>query len=773
MKKLILIFLIFFAFDSLGQTIQENMDWMEKYWFYRNRLKNEFIYYTNFSPIAGSHQVIENRANYPSPYDAFDYIRLGDATQNLGYYIGLLALEYKLLNINGQDKQGTLTELNLALDAFERLDFNAETCFGGSQGVVNGFFLRDDMPSDENLKNYFNVENIYSGYAACCNKTDGNVISQDQVIGLFFGFTLVNRFVDDAATKVRVKSITSDILDAMQTYYSNWPPLFPDVTVWEIRNPVTGEIVPLGGNWAELYTFSRSFAIVGGNITNQNENKFYSDAVLTNTAWKLAQNSILFFINNQTLEIPIIIALPALGIPPTYIKTIEITGEPFNANLIAKMSTLSNEWGSGKDNLYEWLVDFNNDTKGKFGMPSDIGVFPHLPLIANILWGHGNTNLIDPSFYENRLFNTAPPCGARHYTGDFGPEDWTDPPWHTLSIFSPYHNLGLDNFDGDYTMIDYMIMYNAYFLTYVNTEMPTYINDTDTYPYVTFEIEWDINGYPDTIWHYTYTCNSKKYLIASRQIDSKSIVNNDGGLVYTSGKKIILLPGFSVKQGGCFKAQINPEIYQDFFYHQTNVDPCNGGTFEPLIANNIDVKINDEKIQTSLAYEENIQEEIDNINNESIDFNINSDNINNGNNSSFSISPNPSKGKFKITIPENEVLEQIIVTDYMGLVIISYSNLSPFNNEFDLSTNKNGLYYVKIKTNKSFHSFSLYKIKYLPLYSSIITSIARGKSARSSLKILFKNYKIFKENEKLSEIHSNLFVSIIWNQVHRLRPSKL
>jgi len=47
----------------------------------------------------------------------------------------------------------------------------------------------------------------------------------------------------------------------------------------------------------------------------------------------------------------------------------------------------------------------------------------------------------------------------------------------------------------------------------------------------------------------------------------------------------------------------------------------------------------------------------------------------------------------------------------MGLVIISYSNLSPFNNEFDLSTNKNGLYYVKIKTNKSFHSFSLYKTK--------------------------------------------------------------
>jgi len=81
----------------------------------------------------------------------------------MGFYIGMLATEYKLLKDNGQllSAYETLNELNLALDALIRMDkceddipwyYNYET--------MDGFFIREDIPSimTPEMEDYFNQD---------------------------------------------------------------------------------------------------------------------------------------------------------------------------------------------------------------------------------------------------------------------------------------------------------------------------------------------------------------------------------------------------------------------------------------------------------------------------------------------------------------------------------------------------------------------------------------------------------------------------------------
>ena len=86
-----------------------------------------------------------------------------------GYYIGLLATEYKLLKDNGQNADAitTLQELNLALDALNRMDY----CEGDAPwnnfwftSRYDGFFIRDDYPSilSQPMTEYLNV-NLANG----------------------------------------------------------------------------------------------------------------------------------------------------------------------------------------------------------------------------------------------------------------------------------------------------------------------------------------------------------------------------------------------------------------------------------------------------------------------------------------------------------------------------------------------------------------------------------------------------------------------------------
>ena len=140
---------------------------LQKYWFYRYRLINDFM-------MMGT----EEGMSIPCQARRWDHgafhnhsLDFTDATIQLGHYIQVLATEHAQLNSNGLSTHRSDDELSLAINAFNRIDIWAEAyCYDldnsigsypGYPGTVaspiippmpsagstlNGFFIRDDVP---------------------------------------------------------------------------------------------------------------------------------------------------------------------------------------------------------------------------------------------------------------------------------------------------------------------------------------------------------------------------------------------------------------------------------------------------------------------------------------------------------------------------------------------------------------------------------------------------------------------------------------------------
>ncbi len=140
---------------SFAQSTNPNMHgWHAKYWFYRWRLRNDFMV---MGEGPGQSLVAESRNLTRGAF-----IKWADATIMHGYYLTMLALEHKILQDKGRwaDLKNNERELYFAIKAFERLDYVSETFYsseGNDQDVfrtgdspllpdVNGYFFRDDVP---------------------------------------------------------------------------------------------------------------------------------------------------------------------------------------------------------------------------------------------------------------------------------------------------------------------------------------------------------------------------------------------------------------------------------------------------------------------------------------------------------------------------------------------------------------------------------------------------------------------------------------------------
>ncbi|MEO7093830.1 MAG: hypothetical protein ABI175_11310, partial [Polyangiales bacterium] len=96
----------------------------------------------------------------PERNDTTHWMKWGDGTIALGFYLGVLATEHYMLSNPGKfpgadggdatQLDRTRTELYSALFALERLDRSADAAFEapcGTSPALNGFFLRDDVPA--------------------------------------------------------------------------------------------------------------------------------------------------------------------------------------------------------------------------------------------------------------------------------------------------------------------------------------------------------------------------------------------------------------------------------------------------------------------------------------------------------------------------------------------------------------------------------------------------------------------------------------------------
>ena len=235
MKPVFLISILFTNsfINCFSQTDAINKSSHEKYWYYRKRLLNEFVVAgedclffnikneTGISGIEWDNRERIGGCGLSVPAKCKEYkwktadsmmvneLVYADAPGVLGWYIGVLATELKLLYIHNQPYQNTQRELYFALKAYERLDKAAEKLIYGTDGSLNGFFLRDDVDrnltdnfkylgdiySSDLIKSYTETQNFENKAGDVIqNESDPNVfMTQDQLGGLFLGFALVKK----------------------------------------------------------------------------------------------------------------------------------------------------------------------------------------------------------------------------------------------------------------------------------------------------------------------------------------------------------------------------------------------------------------------------------------------------------------------------------------------------------------------------------------------------------------------------------------------------
>jgi len=219
MKKLILVLFLLGANGwSVAQTQNMSGD-LTKYWYYRWRLRNDFMVMGN-GP--GESLIAEQRNTGRK-----DLVKWADASLMQGYYLSMLAIEHKILEDLGrfEDLLNNERELYFALKAFERLDYWTETIYSDEQpnnnnvgrrtgdmtqrGDINGYFYRDDVPPDffANLphlsvptqfySNYFSMNSLRTGIRYHTNSL-GNTVFSHHAEGDFenhyvqFGATVAN-----------------------------------------------------------------------------------------------------------------------------------------------------------------------------------------------------------------------------------------------------------------------------------------------------------------------------------------------------------------------------------------------------------------------------------------------------------------------------------------------------------------------------------------------------------------------------------------------------
>lgn len=272
MKKLsIVIFLILLQYLAAAQTMPNRAYINQsKYWFYRNRLINEFC---KVGPNQGESIPFQS-INYKEDFAGTPngvYGQTGDGgVQKLGHYIAVLASEIKLLKMSNQNRDKTIEELFYALYAAKRLDETAETfnfcydatnlnfhsdvlndynsytnCSGGSPNW-NGFMLRDDKnpkagsPILKHFNNMTGMTNLTCGFglniAPFAVETLGpttpwastfNDVSHDQLGNLLLGLRLVQALLDGtenytfSGTTYNIKTFSTQIATKIMDYMGN------------------------------------------------------------------------------------------------------------------------------------------------------------------------------------------------------------------------------------------------------------------------------------------------------------------------------------------------------------------------------------------------------------------------------------------------------------------------------------------------------------------------------------------------------------------------
>ena len=443
-----------------AQTPQLNE---EKYWDCRDRLKNEFMI------GVGAEMGMSIPASIRDTVSGI--LQWTDCTMALGEYIGVLAMEFRILANRSVSTDETVEELFYALYALNRLDYNAELFFGGTPSL-NGFFMRDDIAEDsldmDEVLEHLN-QGLSSHKITKLNSDYMNLIprnneeSLDQAILLITGLGLVKRCVPEEVVYVEDKQaeefqdfetslsleaghIIKRIVNYMKEGDSvtvHLDPADPNLygiqgDAWDflIKNPVTMMEVLRGPN---AFFLSKGYTSAKYHLTGYES--FTTDIVsdtLTNAIFLYMEYYILP--NDQDFKA---INLEAMAnYWPEGLQE-DTTFTEYNARILGPRSLIQS---------YEWI-----------------------PMLHQLMF-EGNKNYLisivlpdtlfylDPTEYYEYLINQAPPEGPYNYGNSLYPNwEWSS----TSRTIQPGRRGEISTaFPGNYDGLDYMIYYNMFTLLF-------------------------------------------------------------------------------------------------------------------------------------------------------------------------------------------------------------------------------------------------------------------------------------------------------------------
>jgi hypothetical protein len=642
MKKIIFLTIGLITFIISDTNAQSDLLNAKKYWWYRWRLTNDFM-------VVGDCQGCSLPASerYGVPWE--HELRWADGMIMMGQYLGMLATEYHLLASSGQSTVQTKKELYYALLAINRADLAAEDYIHQQEPSpttctpsLNGFFLRDDVPSTFVQDNFdhFNqyktshphidytdeydydgdhteiayISHTHSDYSNSLASGNNNFFAEmslDQAVSLFVGLRLIREFVDGSATYTDPS--TSSVLsfqDGETSLFTEAKNISERIGLWLmdhgflVKRPCTNDNVHIGccggvfWNWAIANVAGEDsqnpLLQAYGFPANVAPYEVWVQDACDVHAWDPGVNADpgSFYVGKF-----MVLELMAAG-AEIYPFTSGNQYDCFNARTYLALNC-----DDPMPYKTEWMVLLNSIIKG-YTPNSD-------------LW---------PQRFQDYI-NSAPCTGpfigtVSDYSYPNNPE-WN---WSTTSLlYRPEHRqyyweANPSTEYAEFNGIDYMLLYNLYRIGAGMNSYPvaaSYYNMTD--------VVWDLD-FPVTL---SSTFGSHANPIQQDGFNTFTATNTilpDGDVTYRAGYEINLTNDFSVQLGADFHAYLDPfdcdrtvdNEYRNEEFHSMLAGTQNIVAHRPLNAENND-HLNAFDQSTDLA-------------------------------SSIYISPNPNQGDFLISI---------------------------------------------------------------------------------------------------------------------------
>lgn len=750
--KLIAILYVLLQLHIIAQSDDINH---RKYWYYRSRLTNDFMKIGNQQ---GESLPMSTRAKDDLNYGGINgYTETGaDAVSQLGPYICVLATEYKLLTDNGQTADSTLRELYYALEAFNRLDYTAETAFGYTN-ALDGFFIRQDVPLDfvKNNVYHFNYELnlIPPAYLAAnssqsvnakgfCSPShnkniyyDGNTnnygdtyanwqynpttynkyslaMSLDQCINMFNACALINKFLpgnvtynvnsvpqhfwdNEISIKEEARKISSRMINALQGG-GDWRILIPG---GNHVDQLFGPGHDAGGN-ASAYSFAFAEANCKIHSTNNSFNStepcLGANNIVSATAgwvaWKFVMSLDGVALDQQH--------------PDNAPKSVGLEAACNCAHSLDVIQVIIDYIQSVVSYIVGW---FNHIVYG-----DPVPEYQNQNVISNVTeekieyrsglfhleWGsllrkvlHGGTNLRETvSNYDYVGLLNSAPCKGPSYYSA-NPNNNTSG-WTSRDLID--HAQEQNDIKGEFNGLDYMLYHNLWYIDHPSQ----YVSPIDNR-------SASISGYFPFTNSYVTNLGSNanplniprlEYIAADNLVNAPNptVVNDpaNGNVSLRAGKAVLLKPGFSAKHGSTFHAYI-----QRFHCNSSNdvVRAMQDTTKQSsdYTSTNFDVLPNTNPKQKKTEIEDNTEPVLTKVTD--IKKNTISKKTNAGNNKIL-IYPNPSSGVFTIKFDVNTAKNiNITVNDILNNEIL-HQNVNTDNKEIelDLRSNPKGVYFLNI-----------------------------------------------------------------------------